>query len=59
MEVTEGSRVSWEELLFVLGFADQIWMLADSYNVGPRYHSYVPLLHTLNKTNIDDKLMVN
>ena len=43
---------------FVVGFVDQIWMLADGYNAGPRDHSYVPLLHTLNKTNIDNKLMV-
>ena len=31
MEVTEGSRVSWEEMWFVVGFVDQIWMLADGY----------------------------
>ena len=58
MEVTDGTMVSWEEMWFGIGFVDQIWMLADSYNVVPRDHSYVPLLHTLNKTNIDDKLMV-
>jgi hypothetical protein len=58
MEVTEGSRVTWEEMWFVVGFVDQIWMLADGYNAGPRDHSYVPLLHTLNKTNIDDRILV-
>ena len=58
MGVTEGSRVTWEEMWFVIGFVDQIWMLAHGYNVGPRYHSYVPLLHTLNKANIHEKLMV-
>ena len=58
MEVTDGTMVSWEEMWFGIGFVDQIWMLADGYNAGPRDHSYVPLPHTLNKTNIDDKLMV-
>jgi hypothetical protein len=58
MEVTEGSRVTWEEIWFVVGFVDQIWLLAVGYNAGPRDHTYVPLLHTLNKTNIDDRLMV-
>ena len=58
MEVTEGSKVSWEEMCSVIGFVDQIWMLADGYNAGPRDHSCVPLLHTLNKTNIDARLMV-
>ncbi|EMS46953.1 putative calcium-binding protein CML12 [Triticum urartu] len=57
MEVTEGSRVTWEEMWFVVGFVDQVWMLADGYNAGPRDHSCVPLLHTLNKTNIDDRIM--
>jgi hypothetical protein len=58
MEVTEGSRVTWEDMWFFVGFVDQIWMLADGYNARPRDHSYVPLLRTLNKTNIDDRIMV-
>ena len=58
MGVTEGSRVTWEEMWFFVVFVDQIWMLMDGYNAGPRDHSYMPLLHTLNKTNIDARLMV-
>ena len=58
IEVTEGSRVTWEEMWFVIGFVDQIWMFVDGYKAGPRDRSYVRLLHTLNKTNIDDRIMV-
>jgi hypothetical protein len=58
MEDIEGSRVTWEEMWFVVAFVDQIWMLTNGYNAGPRDHSCMPLLHTLNKNNIDDRIMV-
>ena len=58
MGVTEGIRVTWEERWFVVVFVDQIWMLADGYNARPRDHSYMPLLHTLNMTKIDDIIIV-
>ena len=56
--VTDGTEVDWDDIHKFLHFIDRIEVLVGHFNGGRPRGICVPLLHTLNRSNCVEKLMV-
>ena len=56
--VTDGTKVDWVDIHKFLHFIDRLEVLVGRFNGGRPHGICLPLLHTLNKSNCVEKLMV-
>ena len=56
--VTDGTEVDWDDIHKFLHFIDRIEVLVGRFNGGRPRGICVPLLHSLNRSNYVEKLMV-
>ena len=56
--VTNGCEVDWDDIHKFLHFIDRLEVLVGCFNGGRPRGICVPLLHTLNRSNCVEKLMV-
>ncbi|XBI96799.1 hypothetical protein VPH35_033025 [Triticum aestivum] len=54
---TDGSMLTWEVKNYLVSFVDGIEWLTNTYNAEQKDAPYVPLVHALNKTNIQNKYL--
>ena len=58
LAVTDGTEVDWDDIHKFLHFIDRLEVLVGRFNGGRPCGICVPLLHTLNRSNYVEKLMV-
>ena len=56
--VTDGTEVDWDDIHQFLHFIDHLEVLVGRFNGGRPRGICVPLLHSLNRSNCVEKLMV-
>ena len=56
--VTDGTEVDWDDIHKLLHFIDRLEVLVGRFNGGRPRGICVPLLHSLNRSNCVEKLMV-
>ena len=56
--VTDGTEVNWDDIHKFLHFIDRLEVLVGHFNGGRTRGICVPLLHTLNRSNCVEKLIV-
>lgn len=56
--VTDGTEVDWDDIHKFLHFIDRLEVLVGRFNGGRPRGICVPLLHSLNRSNCVEKLMV-
>ena len=56
--ITDGTEVDWDDIHLFLHFIDRLEVLVGRFNGGRPRGICVPLLHSLNKSNCVEKLMV-
>ena len=56
--VTDGTKVDWDDIHKFLHFIDRLEVLVGHFNCGRPRGIYVPMLHSLNRSNYVEKLMV-
>ena len=56
--VTDGTEVDWDDIHKFLHFIDRLEVLVGHFNGGRPCGICVPLLHSLNRSNCVEKLMV-
>ena len=56
--VTDGTKVDWDDIHKFLHFIDHLEVLVGRFNGGRPRGICVPLLHSLNRSNCVEKLMV-
>ena len=56
--VIDGTEVDWDDIHKVLHFIDNLQVLVGCFNGGRPRGICVPLLHSLNRSNCVEKLMV-
>ena len=56
--VTDGIEVDWDDIHKFLHFIDRLEVLVGRFNGGRQRGICVPLLHSLNRSNCVEKLMV-
>ena len=56
--VTDGTEVDWDDIHKFLHFIDRLEVLVGCFNGGRPCGICVPLLHSLNRSNCVEKLMV-
>ena len=56
--ITEGTEVAWDGIHKFLHFIDRLEVLVGHFNGGRPRGICVPLLHSLNRSNYVEKLMV-
>ena len=56
--VTDGTEVDWDDIHKFLHFIDRLEVLVGRFNGGRQRGICVPLLHSLNRSNCVEKLMV-
>ena len=56
--VTDGTKVDWVDIHKFLHFIDRLEVLVGHFNGGRPRGICVPLLHSLNRSNCVEKLMV-
>ncbi|XP_037409193.1 uncharacterized protein LOC119271473 [Triticum dicoccoides] len=54
---TADSALTWKEKNYLVSFVNGIEWPTNTHNAGKHYASYVPLVHALNKTNIQNKCL--
>ena len=56
--ITDGTEVDWDDIHKFLHFIDRLEVLVGRFNGGRPRGICVPLLHTLNRSNYVEKIMV-
>ena len=56
--ITDGTEVDWDDIHNFLHFIDRLEVLVGRFNGGRPRGICVPLLHSLNRSNCVEKLMV-
>ena len=56
--VTDGTKVDWDDIHKLLHFIDRLGVLVGHFKGGRPRGICVPLLHSLNRSNCVEKLMV-
>ena len=56
--VTDGTEVDWDDIHKFLHFIDRLEVLVGHFNGGRQCGICVPLMHSLNRSNCVEKLMV-
>ena len=56
--VTDGTEVDWDDIHNFLHFIDRLEVLVGRFNGGRPRGICVPLLHSLNRSNCVEKLMI-
>jgi hypothetical protein len=54
---TAGTTLTWQEKRYLVSFVDDIESLKGTYGAGRNDARYLPLVHTLNHTNIRGKIL--